>query len=73
MLTMEQMLEKHFDEVTGNVLFHVKPGDCHICGKHDELRCGVCFDCKDRVRISNDLITCFDVRNPGNTWPFRYR
>jgi hypothetical protein len=24
-------------------------GDCKVCGKHADLRCGACFDCSGKV------------------------
>ena len=46
-------------------------GNCKVCGKHDDLRCGTCFTCAEFVdgeRISRTTHRLWDRRNPQNTW-----
>ena len=44
-------------------------GDCHVCGKYDDLRYGSCFDCSDFVMT--DEKEAWDVRNPSSRWSVR--
>ncbi|MHA2253845.1 MAG: hypothetical protein ACXAD7_26060, partial [Candidatus Kariarchaeaceae archaeon] len=41
-------------------------GHCQICGKYDDLRYGVCFNCSDNV-VTNGT-EAWDTRNPSNRW-----
>lgn len=46
-------------------------GHCKICGKEDDLRFGVCFECADYVdgeQISPGKHRLWDCRNPANSW-----
>jgi hypothetical protein len=46
-------------------------GNCKVCGKHDDLRFGACFDCADFVKcqpINPDVYKVWDERNPSNAW-----
>lgn len=72
-LTMDELLEKHFDAVIGGAIYPCDPSPCAICRQMQELRCGVCFTCRERLRISEDLTECWDIQNPKNRWPFQYR
>ncbi len=49
----------------------VNIGDCRICGSHEDLRCGVCFNCMSQVsgeRISPTTHRLWDSKNPRNEW-----
>lgn len=45
---------------------------CKVCGKSDDLRCGVCFDCVERVEILDSDIEGLqyfrEINNPDNAW-----
>jgi len=46
-------------------------GNCMICGEHQDLRCGACFDCSDKV--SGELVRpgvhkLWETNNPLNEW-----
>lgn len=46
-------------------------GDCKVCGQHDDLRFGVCFDCADFVKcqeVSPDIYKVWDERDPSKFW-----
>lgn len=46
-------------------------GICHICGSHEDLRCGVCWGCSDQVageEVSPGVHRLWDSRNPRNEW-----
>ena len=46
-------------------------GDCKVCGEHEDLRFGSCFDCSDHVaceKISPVTHRLWDIRNPANVW-----
>jgi hypothetical protein len=46
-------------------------GNCRVCGKHDDLRFGSCFECSDYVngeQISLTTHRLWDSRNPSNEW-----
>lgn len=46
-------------------------GNCKRCGAHQDLRCGVCFECSDHVRgerISPTTHKLWDADNPQNVW-----
>ena len=44
-------------------------GNCHVCGKYDDLRDGSCFSCADYVVSDGEM--AWDVRNPRNKWSVR--
>jgi len=41
-------------------------GNCLVCGKHQDRRYGVCFDCSDYVKTDSKY--AWDVRNPQKRW-----
>lgn len=45
-------------------------GDCRVCGNHQDLRCGVCFDCSGKV--DGEPIKgghrLWERANPSNAW-----
>ena len=51
-------------------------GDCKVCGRRQDLRCGACFDCSRWV--SGEIVSTgvdgtavhrlWDHRNPTNVW-----
>lgn len=46
-------------------------GNCKICLREKDLRCGVCWDCCDQVsgeKISNTTHKLWDSQNPINVW-----
>jgi hypothetical protein len=45
-------------------------GDCKVCGKHQDLRYGSCFDCSDHVagKAIPGGHELWDSRNPSNRW-----
>jgi hypothetical protein len=51
-------------------------GHCRVCGKEDDLRFAVCFDCCDFVdgeelkhRVTGEVVhRLWDRRNPKNQW-----
>jgi len=55
------------------VIHDVYDAKCKLCPTVADLRCGVCFSCKDRVRITDDLKEVYEYANPRNRWPFVYR
>lgn len=54
-------------------------GDCRICGKHKDLRCGACFNCAKRVNGEKfgtdanglEVHKLWDQDNPTNSWLIR--
>ena len=48
-------------------------GDCKVCGRHQDLRMGACYDCADHV--SGKPIPggheLWDSRNPSNRWQIK--
>lgn len=46
-------------------------GDCRICGRNQDLRAGVCFDCCSRVKGNYEGLgwhLLWDRENPTNQW-----
>lgn len=46
-------------------------GPCRVCGKEDDLRFGVCFDCCGHVdgeKVGDRMHRLWDRRNPDNEW-----
>lgn len=46
-------------------------GNCNICGKREDLRCGVCWTCQPQVegeKISPVTHKLWDSKNPTNVW-----
>lgn len=41
-------------------------GYCQLCGRYQDLRFGVCFDCANTVKINKNGI-CYDEKT-GKTW-----
>jgi len=64
--SIEEALKKYPDAY---IAFR-KIGDCMICGKREDLRCGACFQCADQV--AGEQIKgghrLWDSMNPKNTW-----
>ena len=48
-------------------------GNCKVCGKKEDLRMGVCFDCSEFVdgRPIPGGHELWDKRNPTNRWTAR--
>lgn len=45
--------------------------NCRICGVRQDLRCGACFNCTDRVtgeKVSDISHKLWDIQNPSNFW-----
>ena len=51
-------------------ILHDQMGDCMVCGSHQDLRGGVCFDCCGKV--TGEPIKgghrLWEITNPNNTW-----
>ncbi len=48
-------------------------GNCRICKRHEDLRCGVCWDCQPQVDgkyFGNGVHELWDSKNPSNRWKF---
>jgi hypothetical protein len=46
-------------------------GDCRVCGRHEDLRLGACFDCSDKVdgrELSPGTHELWEIDNPDNRW-----
>lgn len=46
-------------------------GSCKVCGESQDLRCGTCFDCSDKVsgkKISETTHKIWETKNPINSW-----
>ncbi len=72
-------MPKNFNEVFAIIIeqepfiYDVEDAPCKLCTRITDLRCGVCFKCKDRVRVTDDLTEVYEYANPSNRWPFVYR
>ncbi len=45
-------------------------GICRVCGRHDDLRCQVCFDCSSKVKGARTTTghMLWERSNPRNSW-----
>lgn len=46
-------------------------GLCKVCGKEQDLRCGVCFHCTNKVsgsRVTPTTHRLWETANPRNEW-----
>ena len=46
-------------------------GNCKVCGERQDLRCGACFDCANKVsgeQISDKTHRLWETDNPSNEW-----
>lgn len=46
-------------------------GNCRVCGRHEDLRCGSCFSCSPKVsgkRVDGDRHELWETANPQNRW-----
>jgi hypothetical protein len=46
-------------------------GNCKVCGVYQDLRCGICFLCADKVtgeQISPTTHKLWEKANPSNEW-----
>jgi hypothetical protein len=46
-------------------------GNCRICQRREDLRCGVCFRCQDQVcgeKVNETTHRLWDRENPRNEW-----
>jgi len=44
--------------------------NCKVCGMWQDLRCGICFDCCDKVageKLKHGH-RLWEINNPDNTW-----
>lgn len=61
------------DKTSGVYITHSSMGTCKICGKHHDLRMGVCFECKDLCSLEADeddtgMYKVYEINNPNNWW-----
>jgi len=63
---LEGALEKYPDAK----IAHAQIGDCMVCKKRQDLRCGACFNCLDKVtgKPIKDGHRLWEKENPDNTW-----
>lgn len=61
-------------EAESEIVYEVfeRIGDCMICKKREDLRCGACFTCSDQVSgeplKSGKGHRLWETKNPDNTW-----
>jgi len=53
-----------------HVTYVTEDAHCHVCGKMDMLRAGVCFECKEKV--ATDMKEVWELGHPKNRWPYRW-
>jgi len=64
--SLKEALEKYPDAVVASA----RMGNCRICEKYRDLRCGVCFNCSPKV--DGEPVSkghrLWERTNPQNTW-----
>jgi hypothetical protein len=70
-MTLQEAFERILDK--SPIIYPCKPETCNICKRIEECRAGVCFHCKNDIRITEDMTEVYLFSNPEIRWPFRYR